>query len=88
MRKLRQIGRVLFSFILMFLVVALIGVIFMKEVLLNANDINNELNDSEYYSQVEDSLAAKFKTLSLETSSRKIFLLRRRPIATVCNSFP
>ncbi|CZQ88553.1 Hypothetical protein Tpal_1011 [Trichococcus palustris] len=68
MRKLRQIGRVLLSFILMFLVVALIGVIFMKEVLLNANDINNQLNDSEYYSQVEDSLAAKFKTLSLETS--------------------
>ena len=52
----------------MFVVVALIGVIFMKQVLLNASDLNQQLDSSSYYTQVEESLAATFKTLSLETS--------------------
>ena len=34
MRNIKKIGRVILSFLLMFVVVALIGVIFMKQVLL------------------------------------------------------
>ena len=68
MRNIKKIGRAILSFLLMFIVVALIGVIFMKQVLLNASDLNQQLDDSVYYTQVEESLSAKFKTLSLETS--------------------
>jgi hypothetical protein len=68
MRNIKKIGRVILSFLLMFVVVALIGVIFMKQVLMNASDLNQQLEDSPYYTQVEESLSAKFKTLSLETS--------------------
>ena len=68
MRNIKKIGRAILSFLLMFVVVALIGVIFMKQVLLNASDLNQQLDDSVYYTQVEESLSAKFKTLSLETS--------------------
>ena len=68
MRNIKKIGRAILSFLLMFVVVALIGVIFMKQVLLNASDLNQQLDDSVYYTQVEESFSAKFKTLSLETS--------------------
>lgn len=68
MRNIKKIGRVILSFFLMFVVVALIGVIFMKQVLLSASDLNQQLDDSPYYTLVEESLTAKFKTLSLETS--------------------
>lgn len=68
MRNIKKFGRAILSFLLMFVVVALIGVIFMKQVLLNASDLNQKLDDSPYYTQVEESLSAKFKTLSLETS--------------------
>lgn len=68
MRNIKKIGRAILSFLLMFVVVALIGVIFMKQVLLNVSDLNQQLDDSPYYTQVEESLSAKFKTLSLETS--------------------
>ena len=68
MRNIKKIGRVILSFLLMFVVVALIGVIFMKQVLMNASDLNQQLEDSSYYTQIEESLSAKFKTLSLETS--------------------
>ena len=68
MRNIKKIGRAILSFLLMFVVVALIGVIFMKQVLLSASDLNQQLDDSPYYTLVEESLAAKFKTLSLETS--------------------
>lgn len=68
MRNIKKIGRAILSFLLMFVVVALIGVIFMKQVLLNASDLNQKLDGSPYYSLVEESLSAKFKTLSLETS--------------------
>jgi hypothetical protein len=68
MRNIKKIGRVILSFLLMFVVVALIGVIFMEQVLMNASDLNQQLEDSPYYTQVEESLSAKFKTLSLETS--------------------
>ncbi|WP_106449160.1 hypothetical protein [Trichococcus alkaliphilus] len=68
MRNIKKIGRVILSFLLMFVVVTLIGVIFMKLVLLNASDLNQQLEDSSYYTQIEESLSAKFKTLSLETS--------------------
>jgi len=68
MRNIKKISRMILSFVLMFVVVALIGVIFMKQVLLNASDLNQQLDDSPYYTQVEESLSAKFKTLSLETS--------------------
>ena len=68
MRNIKKIGRAILSFLLMFIVVALIGVIFMKQVLLNASDLNQQLDDSVYYTQVEESFSAKFKTLSLETS--------------------
>ncbi|MGA9519705.1 MAG: hypothetical protein WBV27_13075 [Trichococcus sp.] len=68
MRNIKKIGRVILSFLLMFVVVALIGVIFMKQILLSASDLNQQLDDSPYYTQVEESLSATFKTLSLETS--------------------
>ena len=68
MRNIKKIGRFILSFLLMFAVVAFIGVIFMKQVLLNASDLNQQLDDSVYYTQVEESFSAKFKTLSLETS--------------------
>ena len=68
MRNIKKISRMILSFLLMFVVVALIGVIFMKQVLLNDSDLNQQLDDSPYYTQVEESLSAKFKTLSLETS--------------------
>ena len=68
MRNIKKIGRFILSLLLMFVVVAFIGVIFMKQVLLNASDLNQQLDDSVYYTQVEESLSAKFKTLSLETS--------------------
>ena len=68
MRNIKKIGRVILSFLLMFVVVALIGVIFMKQILMNASDLNQQLEDSSYYTQIEESLSAKFKTLSLETS--------------------
>ena len=64
MRNIKKIGRVILSFLLMFVVVALIGVIFMKQILMNASDLNQQLDDSVYYTQVEESLSAKFKTLS------------------------
>ena len=56
------------TFLLMFVVAALIGILFMKHVLLNARDLNQQLADSPYYTQTEGSLSAKFKSLSLETS--------------------
>lgn len=56
------------TFLLMFVVAALIGILFMKHVLLNAKDLNQQLADSPYYTQIEESLSAKFKSLSLETS--------------------
>lgn len=68
MRNIKKISRVVLSFLLMFVVIALIGVIFMKQVLLSASDLNQQLDDSPYYTLVEESLSAKFKTLSLETS--------------------
>ena len=68
MRNIKKIGRFILSLLLMFVVVAFIGVIFMKQVLLNASDLNQQLDDSVYYTQVEESFSAKFKTLSLETS--------------------
>ncbi|WP_319995372.1 hypothetical protein [Trichococcus shcherbakoviae] len=71
MRNIKKIGRMTLSFLLMYVVVALIGVIFMKQVLLNGSDLNKQLDDSPYYTMVEESLSAKFKTLSLETSIPK-----------------
>lgn len=68
MRNIKKIGRVILSFLLMFIVVALIGAIFTRQVLMNASDLNQQLEDSLYYTQIEESLSAKFKTLSLETS--------------------
>jgi hypothetical protein len=68
MRKIKKIGRVILSFLLMFVVIALIGVIFMKQVLMSASALNQQLEDSSYYTQIEESLSAEFKTLSLETS--------------------
>lgn len=68
MRNLKKIGRVILTFLLMFVVAALIGILFMKHVLLNAKDLNQQLADSPYYTQIEESLSAKFKSLSLETS--------------------
>lgn len=68
MRNIKKIGRFILSFLLMFVVVAFIGVIFMKQVLMNASDLNQQLEDSPYYTQIEESLSAKFKTLSLQTS--------------------
>lgn len=68
MRNIKKISRVLLSFLLMFVVAALIAVIFMKQILLNASDLNQQLEDSTYYTQMEESLSAKLKTLSLETS--------------------
>jgi hypothetical protein len=68
MRYIKKIGSVILSFLLMFVVVALIGAIFMKQVLMNASDLNQQLEDSLYYTQIEESLLTKFKTLSLETS--------------------
>lgn len=68
MRNIKKIGRVILSFLLMFVVVALIGAIFTRQVLMNASDLNQQLEDSLYYTQIEESLSAKFKTLSLETS--------------------
>lgn len=75
MRNIKKIGRMILSFLLMFVVVALIGVIFMKQVLLNASDLNQQLDDSPYYTQVEESLSAKFKTLSLETSIPEVIFV-------------
>lgn len=40
MRNIKKIGRFILSLLLMFVVVAFIGVIFMKQVLLNASDLN------------------------------------------------
>ena len=68
MRNIKKIGRVSLSFLLMFVVTGLIGVIFMKQILLSASDLNQQLEDSTYYTQMEESLSAKLKTLSLETS--------------------
>jgi hypothetical protein len=68
MRNIKKIGRFILSFLLMFAVVAFIGVIFMKQVLLNASDLNQQLEGSLYYNQIEESLSANFRTLSLETS--------------------
>jgi hypothetical protein len=50
----------------------------MKQVLLNASDLNQQLDDSVYYTQVEESFSAKFKTLSLETSIPEDSLRRSR----------
>lgn len=68
MRNIKKIGRFILSFLLMFVVVAFIGVIFMKQVLLNASVLNQQLEGSLYYTQIEESLSANFRTLSLETS--------------------
>ena len=40
MRNIKKIGRFILSLLLMVVVVAFIGVIFMKQVLLNASDLN------------------------------------------------
>ena len=52
----------------MFLVAGFMMTTFLKQVLLNADDINSRLNDSEYYTQLTESLSKKYKTLSLQTS--------------------
>ncbi|MDB6353432.1 hypothetical protein PH235_07640 [Trichococcus sp. K1Tr] len=68
MQNIKKISRAVLSFLLMFVVVALIGVIFMKQVLMSASDLNKQLEESSYYIKVEESLTAELKTLSLETS--------------------
>lgn len=68
MRKLKKMLNAVLSFVLMFLVVGFVMATFLKQVLLNADDINSQLNDSEYYVQLSESLSEKYKTLSLQTS--------------------
>ena len=46
MRNIKKIGRVILSFLLMFVVVALFGVMFMQQTLLDARDLNPQLEDS------------------------------------------
>ena len=92
MRNLKKIGRVILTFLLMFVVAALIGILFMKHVLLNAKDLNQQLADSPYYTQIEESLSAKFKSLSLETSiPEEVFAeaaMDQYALRQLCDSLP
>jgi len=68
MKKVKKILNPVLSFALMLMVVCLILTTFAKQVLLNADDINSQLNDSDYYTQLSENLAEQYQTMSLQTS--------------------
>lgn len=68
MKKLNKVLNVALSFVLMFLVIFFILTTFVKQVLLNADDINSKLSDSDYYEQLSSDLTKQYQTMSLQTS--------------------
>jgi len=53
MRNINKIGRMILSFLMMFVAVALIGIICMKQVLMSASDLYQQLEGSSYCTQME-----------------------------------
>lgn len=68
MKKVKKFLNPVLSFALMLMVVGFILTSFLKQVLFNAEDINGQLNNSEYYTQLSENLAEQYQTMSLQTS--------------------